>query len=172
MIFEYLETSTINATHENKEYWINQDFIPQNLKTKLKKSNVLFIPEERYGDLGFHVEVLPFLEYLEKRGDEEINPSICMDEKDYQEVILHSDVIRFGKIVIEYIVLPMFANYLYDYLKNKFFNSDYEDKIEITLNIEEDKKNIEFEYRGSFINFQKLIKDEEKFIEMIEGDEN
>lgn len=60
MIFEYLETSTIKDTNESKEYWINQDFIPQNLKTKLKSSNVLFVPEERYGDMGFHEEVLPF----------------------------------------------------------------------------------------------------------------
>ena len=98
MTFEYIETSTINDTNESKEYWINQEFIPQNLKIKLKNSNVLFVPEERHGELGFHEEVLPFLEYLEK-VDSKINPDICIDEKDYQEFILHSDIIRFGKII-------------------------------------------------------------------------
>ena len=80
-------------------------------------------------------------------------------------------MIRFGKIIIEYIILPLFAQYLYDYLKNKFSNPNDEDEIEITLNIQENNKNIEFEYRGSLIDFKKLINDEEKFIEMIEGDE-
>lgn len=170
MIFEYLETSTIKDTNESKEYWINQEFIPQNLKTKLKSSNVLFVPEERSGDMGFHEEVLPFLEFLENVGDGEINPNVCMDEKDYQEFILHSDVLRFGKIIIEYIVLPVFANYLYDFLKTEFFNPDDEDKIEITLNIQENNKNTELEFRGSLKDFQELIHDE-KFIEMFEGDE-
>ena len=170
MIFEYVETSTINDTNESKEYWINQDFIPQNLKTKLKNSNVLFIPEERKGEMGFYSDTLPFLEYLEKVGGEQINPNICMDENDYQEFILHSDVIRIGKIIIEYIILPIFANYLYDYLKNKFFNPYDEDKIEITLNIQKNNKNTEFEYRGSFEDFQELIHDK-KFIEMFEGSE-
>lgn len=170
MISEYLETSTIHDTNESKEYWINQEFIPQNLKIKLKDSNVLFVPEERHGKLGFHVEVPPFFEYLEK-VDDEINPKICIDEKDYREFILHSEAIRFGKIIIEYIILPLFAQYLYDYLKTKFSNPNNEDKIEITLNIQENNKNIEFEYRGSLIDFQKLINDDEKFIEMIEGDD-
>ena len=169
MIFEYLETSTIDDTNESKEYWINQNFIPQNLKTKLKCSNVLFVPEERYGEMGFHAEVLPFLEFLETAGNTEINPNICMDEKDYQQFILHSDVLRFGKIIIEYIVLPLFTNYLYDFLKTKFFNSDDEDKIEITLNVQKNNKNTEFEFRGSLKDFQELIHDE-KFIEMFEGD--
>ena len=111
------------------------------------------------------------LEYLEKIGDEQINPNICIDENDYQEFILHSDVIRVGKIIIEYIILPIFANYLYDYLKNKFFNPDDEDKIEITLNIQKNNKNTEFEYRGSFEDFQELIHDK-KFIEIFEGSED
>ena len=171
MLSEYLETSTIHETNENKEFWINQEFIPQNLKKDLKNSNVLFVPDERHGKIGFHVEALPFLEYLEKVGGE-INPNICIDEKDYQEFILHSNVIRFGKIIIEYIILPLFTQYLYDYLKNKFSNPNSEDEIEIILNIQENNKNIEFKYRGSFKNFQKLINDQKKFIEMIEGDED
>ena len=85
---------------------------------------------------------------------------------------MHSNVIRFGKIIIEYIILPLFTQYLYDYLKNKFSNPNSEDEIEITLNIQENNKNIEFGYKGSFKNFQKLINDEKKFIEMIEGDED
>lgn len=168
MIFEYFETSTINDTKESKEYWINQEFIPQNLKSELKSSNVLFIPEERDGEMGFHAEALPFLEFLENVGDGKINPNICMDEKDYQEFILHSDVLRFGKIIIEYIVLPVFANYLYDFLKTKFSNPD-DDKIDITLNIQKNNKNTEFEFRGSLKNFLELIHDE-NFIEMFEGD--
>ena len=169
-MMEYLETSTIKDTNESKEYWINQEFIPQNLRNKLKTSNVLFIPEERHGDLGFYEDVLPFLEYLEKEEYDEINPDICMDGKDYREFILHSDVLRLGKIIIDYVIFPLFSNYLYDYLKKKFSNPCNEDKIEITLNIQENNKNVEFEFRGSVIDFQKLINDE-KFIEMIEGDE-
>ena len=168
MIFEYREISSINYTNESKEYWINQNFIPENLKNKLKSSNVLFVPEERFGEMGFHSEVLPFLEFLEYDGVGEINPNICMDEKDYQEFILHSDVLRFGKIIIEYIVLPVFTNFLHDFLKTKFFNPDNDDKIEITLNVQKNNKNTEFEFRGSLKDFQDLIHDK-KFIEMFEG---
>ena len=63
----------------------------------------------------------------------------------------------------------MFTNYLYDFLKTKFFNPADEDKIEITLNIQENNKNTELEFRGSLKDFQELIHDE-KFIEMFEGD--
>ena len=30
MLSEYLETSTIHETNENKEFWINQEFITKN----------------------------------------------------------------------------------------------------------------------------------------------
>lgn len=172
MILEYPETFSINNTYETKEYWINQKFIPSTLKDKLKKSNVLFVPEERNGDIGFHEEVPQFLEYLEELNDEKINANICMDEKNYQEFILHSNVIRFGEILIEYIILPIFSMYLYDYLKNKFFNQD-DEKIEIILNIQrKNDENIKFEYRGSFKKFKSLIQDEKEFIKIIKGDDD
>lgn len=171
MIFEYKETSTIKETNENKEYWINQDFIPQSLKNKLKNSNVLFVPDERSGEIGVYSEVLPFLEYLEKVDNKVINPNICLDENNYQEFILHSDVIRLGKIIIEYVVLPIFVNLICDYLKNKFYNSGNEDEIKTTLNIQKNNTNIEFKYEGSLEGFQKIIHDG-SFIEMFEGSED
>lgn len=166
---EYEEICKIESTSENKKYWINKEFISQNIKNKLKDSNLIFIPEKRYGgDIGFHEEALPFFEYIEEKNDENITANFCIDEENYQEFILHSYVIRFGEILVESIILPIAINYLYDYLKTKFSNSSEEDKIEIKLNIEKNNQNIEFEYNGSINNFKEIIRDIDKFIDMVE----
>ena len=151
----------IKTTTETKQYWINREFISETKREKIKDSNILFIPEIwKEGIIGFQKEAFPFYEYLEEQNSNKLNIDFCIEDENYQELHLHSDVIWMGTILIEFFFLPLFINLLSSYISNHIFH-DSDDEINIKLNIQKgNEKNVILEYNGNCDDFIKIINDE------------
>lgn len=150
----------VSKTEESKSFWINQDFISQDLKNELEQSNILFLPEFWKNDdaIGFHSNVYPFYEFLEEKARDNLNINFCIEEKDYRELHLHNDVLWLGMILIEHFFLPLFINLFSDYIYDYFHDGD--DEIDIKLNIQKEDENVLFEYHGNLDNLIKIMNDD------------
>jgi len=162
----------ISKTDKTKGYWLNQDFISEDLKSKLENDNVLFVPEfwKDEKTIGFYEGVHPFYEFIEEQEIDNLKIGICIEEEDYRELHLHADVLWMGMVIIECFVLPLFINLLSNYIDSHYFH-DSDDKIDIKLNIQKkNEENILLEYHGGCDDFIKLINDD-NFNELIKNPE-
>ncbi|MDL2271382.1 hypothetical protein LJC03_06220, partial [Methanobrevibacter sp. OttesenSCG-928-I08] len=136
-------------TNETFDTWISKPFISPELKKELENTNILFVPEEinlgEIDKLTFHTEMRPFYEFLKTKDDENIKAGVCIEESDYKELMLHSDIMRLGEIIVENIILPLLINYIWDFLKDR-----HETKIQTKLTInKQNQNNVQLDFEGT-----------------------
>ena len=128
----------INDSKNNFEYWINQDYIPENLKDELRKSNLLFVPQSFHRDqeyLTFPVNTEELYQYIIENSSKDINPNICISSTDYREIALHGYEIYLGSFVVSCIIAPIFVNLISEYLKRKIYRNNDDPTININITI-------------------------------------
>jgi hypothetical protein len=76
--------------------------------------------DDKANIFSFYSGMLPFHDFIQEKEDENIILGICIEEEDYTELSLHSDILRLGEIMVEIVVLPLLINYLYDFIKIEF----------------------------------------------------
>ena len=153
--------------NETKQYWINQSFISEDLRNRLKDADVLIIPEYWRGseNKGFYSGTQPFYEYV-KEHNKDINIQFCIEEKDYSILQLQSATFWIGKFIVESVALPLFISMLGEYLYNQLFhNSDDEVDIEITEQ-NNDGSITTLKYHGNYDKFVDLLKNQKEFLKL------
>jgi hypothetical protein len=120
---QYIE---IKQTDKGFEYWANRPFIGESLRKSILESDLILIPIENFRENTSPMFYQGTREVFQKLKDDLTNRKIeaAIEDSDYKELVLHSDLLRLGCFLVDKIVLPLFLAWLYDYIKSKKFELD------------------------------------------------
>jgi len=96
---------------------------------------------------------------LRDNSEKGVNADLCIADKDYQELALHSDLIIVGGFVVTSLIAPIVVNLISDYIKKRF-SSKYEKagiKVEMAV-VEQDGRASKLLYEGSAKDFVEIVK--------------
>lgn len=113
----------IEDTAENILTWTNKQFVPEELKIELQKSNVLIVPTEGFREVTtpvFPVGTEELFSFLKDNSSKGINPEICIKDAEYKELALHGALIIIGKFVLLEIIAPVFAVLISEYVLKRW----------------------------------------------------
>lgn len=151
----------VNEIDDVKFAWVSRPYISLSLKENLKGADILFIPLENFrpnypllfpeGTIDLYYKAVNELPNL--------NIGICVEEHDYKEIALHSDILRLGQFLVEYIAAPLFVSWLWSVINSKS-QKESNPIIEVNLIVVEGSTAKQFKYRDEKSNFEATIKKE------------
>lgn len=150
----------ISATDLNFEKALNKSYISNTLKEQLKNSQMLILPYENvkgYTGPVFPEGTMDFFRYLESINNKEINIDICADDDIYKELILHSDLVNIGLILVNELALPIVVNFIWYYIQNNLLNKNKEQKVKLEIIVEKNGESKKISYEGDAIVFKETI---------------
>ena len=137
------DQTTLVNTEENIDYWSNKDFISDEVKSNIKKADIIFLPIESWRGMTspiFSDGTLQLLNYIKKNSDENIITEICINPENYQEILLHSNYVRYGTIFVKYALVPTIIGLIVNYTYSKLGSDINNTKAELELIIQIDEK--------------------------------
>ncbi len=150
---------SIENSYDNFDNHINKSYISEDLQRKLRNVDILIIPQEGYSN--YDIPLFPegtedLLNYIKNKLPPNYQINICIDDKNYKELGLYSDLCNLGTFVITTIVFPILINILYDYIKEIVIKSN-KSKIKITATVIDKNNNSKMiTYEGSAEDFIKI----------------
>ncbi|MFA5014197.1 MAG: hypothetical protein WC549_01465 [Actinomycetota bacterium] len=145
------------------EKFLNNDYISNELKNKLKKSDIIILPIEKFRE--FKDPLFPngtekIYLFLKDNLSKEYNLEIAIDEQDYKELGLHHNLIFLGIFMCKEILLPFLLSMLANYTYYKLPLRSKEEKVKLTIIVSDRLKKIDFEGPAKDLkNISKEIKD-------------
>jgi len=116
-------TLTQKQTDEGFDFWKNKDFLSEETKKELENVSILILPlvdfRENIGPT-FPLSTEHLFKFFSEKLPEGTSIEVCIDEEDYTEVALHSDLKNIGKFLVKDIALPIFLTILTAYMESKF----------------------------------------------------
>ena len=155
---------TFSAKNSSDDFntWLKKDYISDELRTSLRKANLLSVPMEQFRGTQIRVftaGTVDFLNYLRDNSTKMIQPEFCSEEKEYQELVLHNDLIVFGPYVLQNVILPLFVNMIYDYIKSRIARKTAKTDMKLELVVVyRDNKSINIKYEGPVDSFRETMK--------------
>lgn len=153
----------ITETNDGFENWSNQTHISDLLRTNLQKADFLLVPIKHSpsDEFVFPSGTFTLTQYLRKEAQSQnVNFEICIEDKDYKELALHSDLMRIAEIVVTLAIAPiatsMIAAYIYDTLgKRRAQKATVKSKLIIEMDGE--RKNFEISYDGPADSYERTV---------------
>lgn len=109
----------ISDTDITFEQIYGKDYIPAEYLDDIKKANLLIIPNESFrdeGDILFPETTRDFLDFIRESSGGEIVADIAASDENFQQIELHSAVIDIASIIVQFIIFPVAANIIADFL--------------------------------------------------------
>lgn len=143
---------------------ISMPYTPEEYMDDIKYANVLLIPEDRYqdGTWLFTEYTSEIYNYLKENASEDVKMDICISDKDYKKLELHSEVINLGEFLVTNVILSIFINLLSSYLYDKLRKNHKKPKdvnTSVNITVEKNGKSKKITYSGSVENFEKVLMD-------------
>lgn len=161
MSFEQPDYLTVENTHTSFPEVLTKNYIDSDRLLELEKSKIILLPLENYREqipLCFHHGTRSLYLYF-KENHPEIDLDLCINEKDFKELALHSDEFRLGTFILEKILAPTFVSLLTHYIINAL-SAKKDDKVNLNLIVVDDKskqEGIKLRYRGSPVDMESKI---------------
>ena len=156
-----IDDVVITDSSENFDTWINREYISEELKSDLKKANILLVPTEGFRDKNipvFPVKTEELFIYIKNRLPSEYKIDICIEDKKYKELALHSDLVIIGSFVVASVGVPILVNIISEYIKQKILKMGEKRGVKVSLTVVDEKgvsKNLTYE--GEAENFGRII---------------
>jgi hypothetical protein len=154
---------TTRISDKNFQSVISQDSIGRELQEKLSEANILLVPNQGYVDqpdlLYFPAGTSDLYQYIQERGVENIKADVCLEEKDYKELALHSDWLRIAEFIVKELVVQLFITLIADYIVRqlgaRLDKTNVSSKL-IVVN-ERNRQQIEFIYEGPAKEYRSVM---------------
>mgnify|MGYP006443097387 CR=1 FL=1 len=153
----------VQDSDKNFSTWSSKEFISDEVKKSISSKNVLIVPIENfrnYPNPVFPVGTEELFHYLKDNSDNKLNVDVCIDDEDYEELALHSDLIIIGSIIVTSFVAPIVVNLISSYLEDKWLKKSKKEstqlKVEITV-VDNDKGSKKFKYEGPANKFKETL---------------
>jgi hypothetical protein len=155
---------TISESTFSIDDLVNELGVSENVAAEVRDSDLVMIPM-----LGFRDRPEPMFPnlseevfaYLGQHKPDSLTIGVCIDDDEYKEVILHSELIRLATFVGSLVVLPILTGLISNYIWSKHDKSEnpqVEFKMELT-----DQRQI-IEYRGPAEKLDSVLKEAIKAI--------
>ncbi|TGK89970.1 hypothetical protein EHQ23_02315 [Leptospira bourretii] len=152
---------TITESDIDFENWTTKNFISPQLKSRLIEAQILIVPTEGFREYNgpvFPVKTEEIFHFIKSNIDNEQIVDICIEDSEYRELALHSNLIVLGEFLVKTVALSIFlgvfSNYIYDnYVKKGTADST----IRLAITVEkEKKKSVRVEYEGRASDFNQV----------------
>lgn len=159
------QTSSISPTIRGTEYWASREFLSQRTRDALRHAAIVLVPHENYREqvaAVFPNGTTELFRILKERSPEGMKVEIAVEESEYREIALHYDVVRLPTILIDWVVAPILAAWLVEYLMRKLGSRFEKAEVEASLIVEQEctdgRKAFQLDYKGPASAFEKTIK--------------
>lgn len=127
----------ITDSEESFDTWLNRPYLSGELRQQLRKADVLIVPIEGFREISnpvFPVGTESLYDFLSKNIPQNINIDICIDDSNYAELALHSDLHRIGSFVVKRLVLPFLITLLVNYISQEL-SIDEKDRVKVSITV-------------------------------------
>lgn len=157
----------INDSEETFSTWISRGFLSDDLRKQLLEADILIVPIEGFGNLTvpvFPVKTEELFHFLKKNLPQDLEVDICIEDNDYKELALHSDLIILAGFVVTQVNLPVLINLVSSYIYQKISQSKSKN-IKTSILVNEAGKSKEISYEGPADDFGKILKEAKYILE-------
>ncbi len=141
--------------------FLNQNFIPEDLKSDLEKADALFIPRIVEDKPFFEILTQDLYHFLKQNESEGFKVNICIKEEDFQYLRSEAEeiFIPLGILLIEKMVLEPLITKIKEFFKKRKSKKKNEELIELTLLLKETKemRTTEVQYKGPVQGLEKIL---------------
>jgi hypothetical protein len=138
-----LPTLVLETSQESIQSWANRPYISDALREQLLKANVLLVPTEGFrerADLVFPQGTEELFQFLRESPRENITVDICIEDKDYKELMLHADLlIIIASFMATSIVAPVVVDLIAEYIKRRLGSRETETIVRSELSVYDEK---------------------------------
>ena len=151
-------------TERGFEYWASRNSLSPFTRDALLNAKIVLVPHENFGE-----QVLPvfpdntteLFRSLREQAPEGITVEIAVEDKDYREVALHSELVRLATILVQWIVAPVAVGLLVEYLKTSLGPRFSQSQVEMSLIVEQECRNgrraFQLNYKGPAESFAQTV---------------
>lgn len=150
-------------SNESIQTWINRNYISNELRSKLSTVDILIVPDEGFRDNG-NLHTFPegtesLFQFIKNADTKGHSIDICIEDKDYQELALHFDLITIANLVAEYIAAPVIVLLIDKYLDYKLGREKDSGavKSKLTIHDQQNNKSIEITYEGPAATYESTM---------------
>jgi hypothetical protein len=161
-VASYLEITEVETTIHS---WSTSEFLSESTREAISKASVLIIPQMGFRDYSeplFPVGTTELFSYLRSAAETNLNIEIAIDDEDYREIALHSDIVRIATIVVEYYVAPILSGLLVNYITSRLGRGFTEGRVEATVVVADSdgvkSRSWELKYKGPAKTFENFLK--------------
>lgn len=158
---EFKDEIIIRDSSFTLDDFLNQYFIPEDLKADLKEADALFIPKIVEDKPFFEILTQDLYHFLKQSESEEFKVNICITKEDFQYLRSEAEeiFIALGILLIEKMVLEPLIAKIKEFFKKRKSKKKSEELIELTLLLKETNqmKTIEVQYKGPVQGLEKIL---------------
>ena len=140
------------------------DRLAGDTRAAAERAQIIVVPDDGFRDHSgpiFPEGTVGFYRFLRDEAPSGIQVEIAVEECEYQEVVLHSDIIRLATLSLEYVLLPvaasLIANYLFSILRNRSKDAEIRLSLIVTERHNQSKKTVRLSYEGPARAFEKVL---------------
>jgi len=147
------------------DYWASRDFLSPATRESLRRATIILVPHESFRDHAapvFPAGTTELFRMLQKQAPEGTGVEIAIEENEYREVTLHSDIVRLATIFVKFIGAPTVVGLLVEYLKKKLGSRFFEAEVEASLIVEREdsdgRRAFQLDYKGPADAYETTVK--------------
>lgn len=114
---------TEEQTNEGFEFWKNREFLSEEKKKELDEVSILILPLVDFREnisLTFPLATEHLFKFFLEKLPEGLSIDVCINDDEYSEIALHSNLKNIGKFIVKKVALPIFLIILTAYIESMF----------------------------------------------------
>jgi hypothetical protein len=157
---------TTEETQLDFEYWSSIEALSSQIRASIRQATFVIVPDEGFRDYPGPVFPVGTEELFQFLRDKTGNPSaveIAIEDVNYKEVALHSEIIRIATILVKQVAAPVALKLLVDYLKkrlsSRFSNAEVRACITLDQCDATTRKALRISYEGPAQTFESTMRE-------------
>ena len=103
-------------------YWSSLTSINSELRESIRRADLVLVPQPGFGDYEgplFPVRTEELFQYLRANVPSDMTVELAVDDRDYKELALHSEIIILASILVKKLGAPVAISLIKDYLAKR-----------------------------------------------------
>lgn len=151
-----------NSNQVSKESLLATAPIGDDKRAELMGKHVLLMPETGYLDVKewyFPGGTYDLVQFLQDNESDELSIGICLEDNDFQELVLRHDVIPLVSFVVQHAAFPLLVQLVSHYLLSKYGKKLNDSNLRTSWNVidEQEGKSYTFIYDGPASEFSDAV---------------
>jgi hypothetical protein len=157
-------TLVCDNTDRTLTYWSSLDSLSPETKSAIGRASIIIVPDDGFRDHSgpvFPVGTVEFFRLLRERSPRGAAVEIAVNESEYKEVALHSELVRLAGVIVEYVLAPVVAGLIVEYLKTRLGSRFSKSEVEASMTVDQsdgvNHKAWQITYRGPAPTFESVV---------------